>query len=572
MEKIKRLKNLFKREKIDGYVVPKNDDFFGEYVPDHNDRLNYISNFSGSYGIALILKNESYLFVDGRYTLQANKQSGNFFKVITFPQKMPSDILKNKKLTIGLDPKLFTKRTLKIFFGKNKCKFKFLENNLVDEIWQKKIKRNKNKFYILPEGVVGYNYKSKIDKVVAFLKKRRSDYLFITASENNAWLLNIRGRDTKYTPIPYSYVLIDKNRNIKLFCDLKKISSPFKKQFKKIDVIDKNLIERILSRIINKKFIIDKNSCSIFFENMISKNNKILNADDPIYLLKAIKNYKEIKNIKKAHIDDGVALTKYLFWLKENFRKKKVTEISASKKLFSLRKKNKKFKFSSFPTISGTGPNGAIIHYKATKKTNRKLKKGDIYLVDSGGQYNFGTTDVTRTISLQNSNRRIKNIFTRVLKGHIAVSNFKLKENTSGEIVDRYARKHLKEIGLDYAHGTGHGVGYFLNVHEGPHAISKNNKIKFQEGMIVSNEPGYYEKNKFGIRIENLVYVKKEKNKKYFENLTMAPIDKDLIDKKFLNKKEKSWLNLYHKKVYYNLKNAMNKKELIKLKTACSAI
>ena len=175
----------------------------------------------------------------------------------------------------------------------------------------------------MPEGVVGYNYKSKIDKVVAFLKKRRSDYLFITASENNAWLLNIRGRDTKYTPIPYSYVLIDKNRNIKLFCDLKKISSPFKKQFKKIDVIDKNLIERILSRIINKKFIIDKNSCSIFFENMISKNNKILNADDPIYLLKAIKNYKEIKNIKKAHIDDGVALTKYLFWLKENFRKKR---------------------------------------------------------------------------------------------------------------------------------------------------------------------------------------------------------------------------------------------------------
>ncbi len=572
MEKIKRLKNLFKREKIDGYIVPKNDDFFGEYVPEHNDRLNYISNFSGSYGFALILKNENYLFVDGRYTLQASKQSGNFFKVITFPQKMPSAILKNKKLIIGFDPKLFTKRTLKIFFGKSKCKFKFLKNNLVDEIWQRKIMRNNSKFYILPEGIVGYNYKSKINKVVAYLKKRRSDYLFITASENNAWLLNMRGRDTKYTPIPYSYILIDKNRNIKLFCDLKKVSSSFKKQFKKIDVINKNLIERVLSRIINKKFIIDKNSCSIFFENMISKNNKILNADDPLYLLKAIKNYEEIKNIKKAHIDDGVALTKYLFWLKENFHKKKVTEISAAQKLFSLRKKNKKFKFSSFPTISGTGPNGAIIHYKATKKTNRKLKKGDIYLVDSGGQYNFGTTDVTRTISLQNSNRRIKNIFTRVLKGHIAVANFKLKENTSGEIVDRYARKHLKEIGLDYAHGTGHGVGYFLNVHEGPHAISKNNKIKFQEGMVVSNEPGYYEKNKFGIRIENLVYVKKEKNNKYFENLTMAPIDKDLIEKKFLNKEEKTWLNLYHEKVYYNLKNAMNRKELIKLKTACSAI
>ena len=197
----------------------------------------------------------------------------------------------------------------------------------------------------------------------------------------------------------------------------------------------------------------------------------------------------------------------------EKFQKKKITEISASKKLFEFRKRNKKFKSLSFPTISGSGPNGAIVHYKATKETNRKLKKGDIYLVDSGGQYEFGTTDVTRTISLENSSKRIKNIFTRVLKGHIAVANFKLKNSTSGSNIDGMARKYLRQIGLDYAHGTGHGVGYFLNVHEGPHAISQNNKVKLHEGMVVSNEPGYYEKNNFGIRIENLIYVKK-KNKK----------------------------------------------------------
>ena len=246
--------------------------------------------------------------------------------------------------------------------------------------------------------------------------------------------------------------------------------------------------------------------------------------------------------------------------------------MSASQKLFQYRKKNNKFKFSSFPTISGTGPNGAIIHYKATKKTNRKLKKGDVYLVDSGGQYEFGTTDVTRTISLNNSNKRIKNIFTRVLKGHIAVADFKLKRNTSGSEIDSVARKYLKQIGLDYAHGTGHGVGYFLNVHEGPHAISKNNKIRFSEGMVVSNEPGYYEKNKFGIRIENLIYVKKEKNHKCFKNLTMAPIDKDLIDQSYLNKSEKLWLNKYHNEVYNNLKGLMNKVEILELKKACSAI
>ena len=246
--------------------------------------------------------------------------------------------------------------------------------------------------------------------------------------------------------------------------------------------------------------------------------------------------------------------------------------MSAEKKLFNFRKKNKNFKFLSFPTISGTGPNGAIIHYRASKSTNRSLKKGDIYLVDSGGQYNYGTTDVTRTISLQNSNKRIKNIFTRVLKGHIAVANYSLKKNTSGSTIDVVARKYLKQINLDYAHGTGHGVGYFLNVHEGPHAISRGNKINFQEGMIVSNEPGYYEKNNFGIRIENLIYVKKIKKKNYFDNLTMAPIDKELVDLKILNKIEKDWLNNYHKKVFDNLKAFMNKAEFSELSKSCSAI
>ncbi len=240
--------------------------------------------------------------------------------------------------------------------------------------------------------------------------------------------------------------------------------------------------------------------------------------------------------------------------------------------MYKFRKKNKNFKFSSFPTISASGPNGAIIHYKANKETNRLLKKGDIYLVDSGGQYEFGTTDVTRTVSLKNSNKRIKNIFTRVLKGHIAVVNYKLKKKTSGSEIDSTARKYLKQIGLNYSHGTGHGVGYFLNVHEGPVAISKNNKIKFQEGMVLSNEPGYYEKNKFGIRIENLIYVKSKKNNKYFENLTMVPIEKELIDKSLLNENEMIWLNNYHNKVFNYLKSFMNRKERIELKKACSVI
>ena len=572
MEKINKLKKILKREKIDGYIVPKNDEFFGEYIPDHNDRLKFISNFSGSYGFAIIFKKKNYLFVDGRYTLQAENQSGKLFKIVTIPNKMPSDILK-KKTTIGFDPKLFTTKSLYAFFKGNKYIQKPLTNNLIDEIWTRKIKKNKSKFFVLPDESISQEYQSKIKKITIYLKKKKSDFLFLTASENNAWLLNIRGCDTKYTPIPFSYILIDKNKNIKFFCDLEKVSLSLRRKFKKIEFVDIENCQKVLSKIKERKFIIDKNTCSYFFEKIISKNNKILNFNDPVYFLKAIKGKQEIENIKKAHIFDGVALTKYLFWLKKNYQKKNITEISGSQKLLKFRKKNKKFKFLSFPTISGTGPNGAIIHYKATKMTNRKLKKGDIYLVDSGGQYEFGTTDVTRTISLKNSNRRIKDIFTRVLKGHIAVANFKLKKNTSGALIDNKARKYLKQIGLNYAHGTGHGVGYFLNVHEGPHAISKKNRINFQEGMIVSNEPGYYEKNKFGIRIENLIYVKtNEKKKMSFENLTMAPIEKDLIIQDNLNKKEKKWLNNYHKTVFENLKNSMNKIEVMDLQKACSAI
>ena len=572
MEKINNLKKIFKEEKIDGYIIPKNDEFFGEYIPDNKDRLKYISNFSGSYGFALILKEKNYLFVDGRYSLQAVKQSGDFFKVKTIPSDLPKDILKKKNLKIGFDPKLFTKKNLYTFFNKTNCKYIPINKNLIDKIWTRKNDNLKKKFFALPNFSVGENYKKKINKIVNIIKKKGADFQFVTASENNAWLLNIRGNDSKYTPIPYSYILLDQKKNVKFFCNLEKISTSFKRKFRKVEFIDINLIVNYLSKINNKKFIIDENTCSINFENILLKNNIILKEKDPIYLLKAIKSNREIANIKKAHIYDGAALTKYLFWVKKNFNKKNITEITAEKKLYKFRKKNKNFKFSSFPTISGTGPNGAIIHYQATKKSDRKLKKGDIYLVDSGGQYSFGTTDVTRTISLQNSNKRIKNIFTRVLKGHIAVASFKLKKNTSGSNIDKEARKFLKQINLDYAHGTGHGVGYFLNVHEGPHAISKNNTINFKEGMIVSNEPGYYEKNNFGIRIENLIYVKKNKKKISFDNLTMAPIDKDLIDENFLNKEEKDWINNYHKKVYNNLKQFMDKNEKVELKKSCSII
>ena len=572
MEKINKLKRLIKHYNLDGYVVPKNDEFFGEYIPKNKDKLKFISDFSGSYGFALILKNRNYLFVDGRYTLQAKIQSGKFFEILTIPQKFPSDVLKNKKLKIGFDPKLYTKKTLNIFFGKTNCQLLPIKRNLVDSIWIKKKDSNTKKFYVLPKNVVGENYEVKLKKLTTILRNKNVNLQFVTASENIAWLLNMRGQDSKFTPIPNSYLLLDSNKKITLFCNLNKIDFSFKKKFKNIEYVNIDNVDTFLSKIRNKKILLDSSSCSMCFENILNKNNKIIEFSDPIYFLKSVKSKVEIKNTIRAHIYDGAALTKFLFWIKKNYKKKIINEISAQDKLLQFRKMNKSFKFLSFPTISGSGPNGAIIHYKASKESNRKLKEGDIYLVDSGGQYNFGTTDVTRTISLDNKNKRIKNIFTRVLKGHIAVASYKLKKNTFGSEIDNAARKPLKNINLDYAHGTGHGVGYFLNVHEGPHAISKNNKVNLKEGMIISNEPGYYEKGKFGIRIENLIRIKKDKKGHCFDNLTMAPIDKSLINKKVLKRNEINWLNNYHRIVYKNLKGFMNNSELFELKLSCSKI
>ena len=573
MEKIIQLKNLFKNYDIDGYIVPKNNRFFAEYVSSNEDNLKYISNFSGSAGFAIILKDKNYIFVDGRYTIQANIECGKNYKICNIPKEYPFKVFAKKKLNIGFDPKLHTRNSLKKLFFNSKIKLKPVENNLIDEIWKRKKDLKYNSFYQLKKSASGESSKVKISKLTKILKLNNVDYSLITASENVAWLLNIRGHDIDYSPLPNSHAFIDNKGNVKLFCNIKQIKKSLRLSLERIlKIYDFSFLPNFILNLFDKKVRIDNLTCSIFFESLIRKNNLIRIDSDPIYHLKSLKNSVEIRNFIKSHIYDGVALTKFIFWLKDNYLNKKITEIHAEEKLFKFRKKNKSFKFLSFPTISGSGPNSAIIHYKANKKSNRTLRKGDIYLVDSGGQYSYGTTDVTRTLSLANKNNKIKDIFTRVLKGHIAVSNYNLKKNTSGKDLDVVARKALKNINLDYPHGTGHGVGYFLNVHEGPQSISRNNNIKFRAGMVTSNEPGFYKKNHFGIRIENLIYVRKLKKKLKFENLTLVPIEKSLINKKLLNSKEINWLNTYHYYVFKNLKKFMNKTELTKLKNACSNI
>ncbi len=552
---INDLRNEFSKYNIDGYIIPKNDEYFTEYSK--INRLKTITNFTGSAGIAIVLKKNNYLFTDGRYTLQSQIESGKNFKIIKLEKLVNCNLFKN--LTLGIDPTLFTYTQIRKFFLKYNS-IKFIRQNLIDYI--KKPKKIKSfPFFLLSKEIVGESRKSKLNRISKYLSKYKADYILISAPENVAWILNIRGNDGPNSPMPNARLLISKTKKIFLISKIKKCRELFKKKIINFnEFIDEEQFEKKILSLKGKNFIIDRNSCSIFFENIIKKKFKIIKNEDPTYFFKSIKNKIEINNMKKAHISDGVALTKFIYWMK-NVNKKKITEIDAQIKLEKFRKKNKNYLFPSFDTIAGAGKNGAIIHYRATNKSYKTINKKDIFLCDSGGQYKYGTTDVTRTICFSKPKQRIKNIFTYVLKGHIAVATTDLKKDNTGKKIDFRARKYLKLNNLDFDHGTGHGVGFFLNVHEGPQSISKHNNIKIKEGMILSNEPGYYKKNQFGIRIENLVYVKRIKNKISFENLTYAPIDKDLINFKLLTKNEKNYLFNYHLNIYLSISKYLELRE-----------
>ena len=554
-KEINELREKFKKYNIDGYVVPKNDDYFTEYSK--INRLKIISNFSGSAGLAIILKDKNYLFTDGRYTIQSEMESGKYFKIVSYEKIINCKLFKN--LRLGLDPKLFTQQQIKNYFLKNN-QIKFLSNNLIDEIENHKVVKG-IPFFSLKDEIVGENRKSKINKIINYLKKNKADNLFVTAPENVAWILNIRGSDGPNSPVPNSRLIINKSKKIFLITEPYKVKRLIKEKIiNKNQLIPTNDLPKKILALNGKNFIIDNKSCSVFYENIIKSKFKIIKREDPTYLLKAIKNNTEIDNMISSHVIDGVALTKFIYWIKK-VNKKKITEVDAQIKLEKFRKKNNKYLYPSFETIAGAGENGAIVHYRAKKNSCRTIRKNDIFLCDSGGQYKYGTTDVTRTICFTKPKPSIKNIFTKVLKGHIAVANTDLKLHNTGKKIDRRARKYLNESKLDYAHGTGHGVGFFLNVHEGPQSISKLNNVKIQEGMILSNEPGYYKKGSYGIRIENLVFVKKDKKKICFENLTLAPIEKDLINFNLLTKSEKDYLFKYHLDVYSKLSKYLSPNE-----------
>ena len=561
MNSLFKIQNWMSINEKDILLVNRTDEFLSEYIPLYAERLKWISNFSGSAGRAIIEKDKAYIFIDGRYTEQAQKQVDTNHFEIKHLQDYWSHLEKyvKEKKNLCLDTKLHSVNEvekLKKIFSHSDVTILFLDKNPIDIYWSDQPSYPNSTAFLHDEKYSGCSSLSKIKKMQKILKSNFINYYLLSSLDSIAWLLNIRGNDIRYTPLLCCYAVIHNEGKISLFIDKDRIE-PIINNLKHL--VNFFPIESLQSyfKSINKEKILgmDEKETSYFFKN-ICNNIELTtkNFENPCLYPKAIKNLTELEGARRANLRDGVSITKFLYWLKNIIKVEQTNEIKAADFLLNLRKKNKFFYSPSFDTISAFGPHAALPHYRVTKETNMTFKNNSIYLVDSGAQYYDGTTDITRTIILGKPTNEQKDRFTRVLKGHIAISTAIFPVDIKGSYLDPLARKSLQEIGCDYDHGTGHGIGNFLSVHEGPQRIAKsqgqsNGKIK--EGMILSNEPGYYKDSEYGIRIENLVICRSiDSENLYFENISWAPIDRDLCQISLLNEKEIEWINRYHQKVY----------------------
>ena len=576
-----------RQKKYDALLVPREDMFSGEEVPKSEERLKYITNFTGSAGFAIIVSNEnlkSAIFSDGRYQLQLKKQvDTKFFDVFNGGINEIGNFLKdNEKYLkiIAFDPWLLTSikyETLSKILKSTPLILKATEKNLIDEIWKKRPTETQKSIFQLPIKRTGENFLSKINRLKKVITNIGGDYYVLFNPAGLSWLLNIRCRDLEYTPVSRSFCIISSEGEVFIFSD----NSTFEiitKNHSKIHLLQINELTSFLKKLKNKNFLIDPVFLPLQIKYLIlNMKFNIHTISCPIEEFKSVKNSNELNGFKVSHLKDGLAFLKLFFWLEKNLSSQHLTEITISKKLYEFRSLEETFICESFATISAFKDNGAIIHYKADKSSDKKIDKDGLYLIDSGAHYLEGTTDTTRTIKIGKVSEEMINNYTLVLKGHIAIATAIFPKNTKGREIDSLARKALWSEGKDYAHGTGHGVGCLLSVHEGPISISKHSKYDIKQGMVISNEPGYYKNGEYGIRIENLEvvskkYLKNSENFLYFENLTRVPFELELINKEILTIDEINWINLYHEKVYRELANLItpNDRELLdylKIKT-----
>lgn len=569
------VRKLLTKHGINAYLQPVHDEWMSEYPPTCNRRVEWLTGFSGSAGLVVITDNKAALFVDGRYTLQAKEQVSSDYDVFNSADVNVQSWLAQQLKTgekIGYDPKLYSKAMLEKFAALLLSP----TYNLVDILWENRPPAPATKIFVHDIKYSGESAQSKRQRMAEAIKKTGADLALIYAPESVNWLFNIRAHDTENTPLCLAFAVIGNNGLTLLYVDEKRIDEDLLKHLgENVKICTPDSFSDNKELFSGRKILCDLHSTPIFFIETLEKSGaEIIGGSDPCSLPKAIKNPIELSGIRSAHIRDGAAVTKLLYWLS---KQKEITELEIVDKILLLRSKNELFVEPSFDTIAGSGEHGAIVHYRATEKSNRCLKDGELFLLDSGGQYLDGTTDITRTVAIGNPTEEQKRNFTLVLKGHIALATAVFPEGTAGSQLDLLARQYLWQEGLDYDHGTGHGVGCFLSVHEGPQRISKRaGDAPIAVGMILSNEPGYYKTGEYGIRIENLVTVVEkftgDNNKKYFgfETITCAPLDRNLIEEKLLTDAEKLWVNNYQNWVKLQLLPLLNYEEKKWLEEICN--
>jgi Xaa-Pro aminopeptidase len=554
------------RRKLTGFVIPRADQQQNEYVAPSEERLAWLTGFTGSAGMAIVLTQEAAVFVDGRYTLQAAKQVDHkAWSIEPLADPPPENWLARHLVAgdrLGFDPWLHTSAAaerLAAACAKAGAELVAVDSNPLDSVWTERPPPP-----LAPAAVHGAQFSGeaegeKLARIRSETAKLGVDAMVLSDSHAVAWSFNIRGADVSHTPLPLSYALVPKDGRPTIFIDHRKLSNSVRDHLEATaDVAEPDALAPKLTALAQggASIALDSATAADALSRLIvAAGGKPVRGNDPVSLLKAVKNPTEIEGTRRAHRRDAVALTRFLAWIDREAPSGKLTEIDAVEALETFRRDTGALKDVSFPTIAGTGPNGAIVHYRVTRKSNRRISPGDLLLIDSGAQYEDGTTDVTRTIAIGEPLAEMRDRFTRVLRGHIAIARAVFPDGTTGAQLDTLARQFLWQAGIDFEHGTGHGVGSYLSVHEGPARISKLGTTPLKRGMILSNEPGYYKTHSYGIRIENLELVVgteiagAEKQVNAFETLTLAPIDRRLINLNMLSGDELDWVNEYHARV-----------------------
>ena len=597
-DRLAALRAQLAEDRLDGFVVPLTDEHMSEYVGSYAQRLAWLTGFKGSAGSAVVLPQEAAIFTDGRYTLQVRQQvSGDQWSYQSVPETSIAEWLKDhapKGGRIGYDPWLHSRdwvaRASEALRARG-AELVPVARNPIDVVWQDRPEASRARLVVQPDHLAGKSSAEKRTEIADWLGRIGADAAVLAALDSIAWTFNVRGADVAHTPVALAYALVNSDGTADLFVSGEKVGPDVAQHLGNgVRLHERAEFEAALEGLGGKTVAVDPDrSVAAIFEALergrdFGVGATIVSQRDPTVLPRAIKNPVEIAGHRAAQARDGAAIARFLKWVEEEAPKGELDELAASDRLEAFRKDSGELKDLSFDSISGSGPNGAIVHYKASPETNRSLELNSLYLIDSGGQYADGTTDITRTLAIGNPTDEMRDRFTRVLKGHIALATAVFPKGVRGSQLDSFARRPLWEAGLDYAHGTGHGVGSFLAVHEGPQRISPAGSSQaggdepLQAGMILSNEPGYYKTGEYGIRIENLVLVVEkpiagaDKETLGFDTLTFAPIERRLIVKEMLSREELAWLNDYHAQVVETIGRHLGKDERCWLVAACAPL